>query len=173
MILRYAKTSCVWPDREFQESAHSPAVHTEPGSLVHAKLAEPPSRPRALSDAPPRTVFRAPNAPTTRRSAGDLCTAQVGEKRGSRLIRRVLRHEASLERGFQDRLVEGNSRSQIYGVKRLHVLSMQRALILAGGPEHDRNRCDGRRYLAGWLQFARLGVDLELHDGVALLVGDV
>jgi hypothetical protein len=71
---------------------------------------------------------RAPNAPTTRRSPGDLCTAQVGEKRGSRLIRRVLRHEASLERGFQDRLVEGNSRSQIYGVKRLHVLSMQKSI---------------------------------------------
>jgi hypothetical protein len=42
LILRYAKTSCVWPDREFQESAHSPAVYTDPGSLVHAKLAEPP-----------------------------------------------------------------------------------------------------------------------------------
>ena len=26
---------------------------------------------------------------------------------------------------------------------------------LAGGPEHYRHRCDGRRYLAGWLQFAR------------------
>jgi hypothetical protein len=32
---------------------------------------------------------RAPNAPTTRRSPGDLCTAQLGEKRGSRLIRDV------------------------------------------------------------------------------------
>ena len=29
-------------DREFQELAHSPAVYTDPGSLVHAKLAEPP-----------------------------------------------------------------------------------------------------------------------------------
>jgi hypothetical protein len=44
---------------------------------------------------------------------------------------------------------------------------------LAGGPEHYRHRCDGRRYLAGWLQFTGLRVDLELHDCVALLVGDV
>ena len=44
---------------------------------------------------------------------------------------------------------------------------------LAGGPKHYRDRCDGRRYLASWLQFARLRVDLELHDGVGLLVGDV
>ena len=44
---------------------------------------------------------------------------------------------------------------------------------LAGAPEHYCHRCDGRRYLAGWLQFPRLRVDLELHDCVALLVGDV
>jgi hypothetical protein len=44
---------------------------------------------------------------------------------------------------------------------------------LPGGPEHYRDRCDGRRYLAGWLQFPGLRVDLELDDGVALLVGDV
>src|SRR6516225_1142060 len=44
---------------------------------------------------------------------------------------------------------------------------------LAGGPEHDRDRCDGRRYPASWLQFARLRVDLELDDGVALLVADI
>jgi len=45
--------------------------------------------------------------------------------------------------------------------------------LVAGGPKYYRDRCDGRLYLASWLQFARLRVDLELHDGVALLVGDV
>src|SRR5215472_6266910 len=42
--------------------------------------------------------------------------------------------------------------------------------LLAGGTEYYRDRCNRRRYLASWLQFARLRVDLELHDGVALLL---
>src|SRR6516162_8251430 len=43
----------------------------------------------------------------------------------------------------------------------------------ASAPKHYRDRCDGQCCLPSWVQFACLRVDLELHYGISLLVGDV
>jgi len=70
--------------------------------------------------------------------------------------------------GIGDR-VKGKGRGRASGL----LAPGRSEATLAGGPERYCHRRDGRRYLAGWLQFARLRVDLELHDRVALLIGDV
>ena len=45
-----------------------------------------------------------PRSPAARCAGPSAALTEPGEQCGGRLVRRVLRHEPALERGFQDRL---------------------------------------------------------------------